>query len=218
MRTPMGGGAPPLMWPRTTRTPQKAPRTAFKTSMETGTPTLSALQAALQAAELMVKKSVWKEGRVVTTGRGLLLHSPHSGQSSPWSSTRPQSTGQGRGADIPSRTLPVAQLYLGRVGSPRPTVSVRMLWRGPWQESRGFRPEVPLEARLVVAPMQEGGSRGPTSPTTHHHPMQGRRRTDNTVFSFHLPVLGQTLKYSLHWVLRPDPVTVIGVAKPKSGR
>ena len=39
------------------------------------------------------------------------------------------------------------------------------------------RPEVLLEARPVVA-MQEGGSRGPTSPTTHHHPMQGRRRTD----------------------------------------
>ena len=189
MRTPTGGGAPPLMWPRTTRTPQKAPRTAFKTSMETGTPTLSALQA----AGLMVKKSVWKEGRVVTTGRGLLLHSPHSGQSSPWSSTRPQSTGQGRGADILSRTLPEAQLYLGRAGSPRPTVSVRTLWRGPWQESRGFRPEVPLEARLVVAAMQEGGSRGPTSPTTHHHPMQGRRRTDNTVFSFHLPVFRSNL-------------------------
>ena len=176
MRTLMVGGAPSLMWPRTTRTPQRAPRTAFKTSMETGTPTLSAPQA----AELMVKKSVWKEGRVVTTGPGLSLHSPHSGQSSPWSSTRPQSTGQGRGADILSRTLPEAQLYLGRVVSPRPTVSVRMLWRGPWQESRGFRPEVPLAARPVAA-MQEGGSRGPTSPTTHHHPMQGRRRTYNTI-------------------------------------
>ena len=97
VRTPMGGGAPPpLMWPRTTRTPQRAPPTAFKTSMEIGTPTLSAL---LQAAELMVRKSVWKGGRVVTTGPGLSLPSPHSGQSSPWSSTRPQSTGQGRGAD-----------------------------------------------------------------------------------------------------------------------